>query len=94
MKRKVVLFLVIAVVGIAVLTAPSSPKSQSAVATVLNQVTPTAQCQSGDRCAETRKKCYWDYRAMFHFCMILTNDLNKCNREFNESYRMCAGDCW
>lgn len=93
MSRKTVLFLVIALVAIGALTAPSTPKSQGAVATVLNQVAPTAQCQ-GDRCQVTRNTCYWDWRAVFSFCMVLTDDLSRCNKEFNEGYRACAGECW
>ena len=79
MKRKIVLFLVIALMGIALLMAPAPP---------------TAQCQTGDRCAETRKQCYNDYMAVWTFCYTLTGDLKKCDKEFNESYRTCAGDCW
>lgn len=93
MKRKFVLFLVIAIAVIGVLTAPSPPKSRGAVAIVLNQVTPTGECQS-DRCQLTRNICYTQANHVFYLCKAITNDLERCNSEREENYRACTGDCW
>lgn len=91
MKRKAVLFLVISLLAIGVLIAPSPAKDQNVVA-----VMPTANCQDVPKtnCQEVRNRCYADMLAVFEFCKVLTGDLDRCNKEFNESYRACAGECW
>lgn len=92
------MFPVIALVVLGVLIAPAPRKDQNLVATVLDQITPTAKCQQpdlmSDTCKEIRRECYDNYTAVKTFCQILTGDWAKCDKEFNESYRACAGQCW
>lgn len=52
------------------------------------------QVQGQDRCQYVRNECYANWNAYRRFCIELTGDYNRCNQDFNDGYRACAGDCW
>lgn len=71
----------------------STTITNGAVSAVLNEVSPTAQCQTID-CQTVRNICYKQAMMLFSLCYAVTDNLQGCNDEMNSNYRSCAGSCW
>lgn len=106
MTRKMVAFFILTGLLGTVLLHPSNNPSgnnsqairttPNAVVAMLNTIAPTGQCQDvlKTNCALVRSICYTQAVNVFDLCMAITQDLNRCNREMNENYQSCAGECY